>query len=65
MTAPLSASSSLGNGSTTEVFELYTSLPIDYVDAFHAALMENRQRPEVYSYDGDFDRVVGLLRVEP
>jgi predicted nucleic acid-binding protein len=47
------------------VFELYTSLPIDYVDAFHAALMESRQRTEVYSYDADFDRIGGLQRMEP
>jgi len=47
------------------VFELYTSLPIDYVDAYHAALMENRGEPEVYSYDTDFDRIAGITRLEP
>lgn len=33
------------------VFDLYTSLPIDYVDAYHAALIESRDPPELYSYD--------------
>lgn len=47
------------------VFELYVSLPIDYVDAYHAALMESRKRNDLYSYDLDFDRVPGLTRLEP
>jgi predicted nucleic acid-binding protein len=47
------------------VFELYTSLNIDYADAYNAALMESRKQPELYSYDTDFDRIVGLRRLEP
>lgn len=47
------------------VFDLYTSLPIDYTDAYNAALMETHKKVEVYSYDGDFDRVAGITRVEP
>lgn len=47
------------------VFELYTSLPIDYVDAYHAALMERRGALELYSYDTDFDRIPGITRLEP
>lgn len=47
------------------VFELYTSLPIDYVDAYHVALMESRGETELYSYDADFDRVPSLRRLEP
>jgi predicted nucleic acid-binding protein len=47
------------------IFDLYTSLPIDYVDAYHAALMESRREPELYSYDTDFDRVPSLRRIEP
>lgn len=45
-------------------FELYVSLPIDYVDAFHAALVESRKQRDVCSYDPDFDQVPGL-RLEP
>ena len=47
------------------VFDLYTSLPIDYADAYNAALMEDRRQPELYSYDTDFDRIAGLRRLEP
>ncbi len=47
------------------IFDLYTSLPIDYVDAYHAALIENRGQPELYSYDTHFDRIAGITRMEP
>lgn len=47
------------------VFKLYTALPIDYVDAYHVALMENRKAPELYSYDTDFDRITEIQRFEP
>ena len=47
------------------VFELYTSFPIDYIDAYHAALLEHRHESEIYSYDTDFDRIPGLQRIEP
>lgn len=47
------------------VFELYASLPIDYVDAYHAALVESRKERELYSYDPDFDGIPGLTRLEP
>ncbi len=47
------------------VFELYSALPIDYVDCYHAALVEQRQEPEVYSYDAHFDQVGTLRRREP
>ena len=47
------------------VFELYTTLAIDYIDAYHAALMEQRGSDQVYSYDAHFDRIAGLRRLEP
>ncbi len=47
------------------VFDLYTSFPMDYVDAYNAALMESRKQHEVYSYDTDFDKVPGIIRQEP
>jgi predicted nucleic acid-binding protein len=46
------------------IFELYVERSIDYVDAYHAALLEGRGG-ELYSYDTDFDRVAGLRRREP
>lgn len=47
------------------VFELYTSLPIDYIDAYHVALMERREEWEVYSYDAHFDLIPRIRRREP
>ncbi|MCL5960759.1 MAG: hypothetical protein M1358_15900 [Chloroflexi bacterium] len=44
---------------------LYTSLPIDYVDACHAALLESRKEQELYSYDAHFDEIEGVRRLEP
>ena len=47
------------------VFELYTTQPIDYVDAFNAACLEHQPVTELYSYDKDFDRVESISRIEP
>ena len=47
------------------VFELYTTLPIDYIHAYHVAHMERRGTTEILSYDRHFDRVAGILRREP
>ena len=47
------------------VFELYTTLPLDYVDAYHVALTERRGSRSVLSYDRHFDRVPGIDRLEP
>ncbi len=47
------------------VFELYATLPIDYVGAYHAALIELRGETDILSYDRHFDRVTGLHRHEP
>jgi predicted nucleic acid-binding protein len=47
------------------VFALYTALPIDYIDCYHAALMERQGNRQLYSYDTDFDRVSLIHRIEP
>ncbi len=47
------------------VFDLYTRLPIDYTDAYNAALLEQRKQRELYSYDTDFDHIAGIQRLEP
>jgi predicted nucleic acid-binding protein len=47
------------------IFELYVSLPIDYVDAYHAALLEHYGQHELYSFDHDFDAIPGMTRREP
>ena len=47
------------------VFELYTTSPIDYIDAYHVALMERLGTTEILSYDRHFDLVQGIQRREP
>lgn len=47
------------------IFDLYTSLPLDYVDAYHAALVEQEDPAELYSFDRHFDRVSTVRRIEP
>lgn len=47
------------------VFDLYVSRPIDYVDAYHAALIESGQQGQLYSFDAHFDSIDGLTRLEP
>jgi predicted nucleic acid-binding protein len=52
-------------GFLTRAFDLYVSLPIDFPDAFHAALIEQRGETELYSFDEDFDRIPSLVRIAP
>lgn len=47
------------------VFDLYIETGIDYVDAYHAALVERRNQTALWSFDAHFDRVAGLTRLEP
>jgi predicted nucleic acid-binding protein len=46
-------------------FDLYVNLPIDYIDCYHAALMEQRKETALYSFDEDFDRLPGITRRAP
>jgi predicted nucleic acid-binding protein len=47
------------------VFQLYTSTNLSYADCHTAALLESRAQLELYSYDEGFEKVPGLLRLEP
>ena len=49
----------------SRVFDLYISYPIDYVDAYHAALLEHYGQGELLSFDRDFDTLPGFTRREP
>lgn len=49
----------------SRVFELCTTSAIDYIDAYHVALMERRGCAEILSYDRHFDRIEGVRRREP
>lgn len=46
-------------------FDLYLRRLIDWVDAYHAAVVESRAETELVSLDRDFDRVPGLRRRKP
>ncbi len=46
--------------------DLYAAYPaLDFKDVLSVAHMENRHISEVFSYDSDFDQIVGVRRVEP
>jgi predicted nucleic acid-binding protein len=47
------------------VFDLWVSLPIAFIDAVHATLIERRTPPELYSFDAGFDRIPTVRRIEP
>jgi predicted nucleic acid-binding protein len=47
------------------VFEIFVSYLIDYVDAYHAALLEHYGQRDLLSFDHDFDALPGLTRREP
>lgn len=45
-------------------FALYTSRSIDYIDAYNVALMEQRKRHGILSFDTDFDSLAPITRYE-
>jgi predicted nucleic acid-binding protein len=48
------------------IFHLYVGHPhLSYVDAYEAALVEQRTPPELYSFDTDFDALPSVTRIEP
>jgi predicted nucleic acid-binding protein len=47
------------------VFEIYVSTNVDFIDAVHAARIEQLDPPHLYSFDRDFDRIPGVVRIEP
>jgi predicted nucleic acid-binding protein len=47
------------------IFELYTTHRIDFIDAYHAALVESGELRDIFSYDRDFDVLSTLIRLEP
>lgn len=44
---------------------LYGRYSIDFGDAMITAAMQVANAPHLYSYDRDFDRIPGVVRVEP
>ncbi|NJD66619.1 MAG: type II toxin-antitoxin system VapC family toxin [Chloroflexi bacterium] len=52
------------NRALRRALELYASLSIDFIDAYHGALAE-AAGGVVYSFDRDFDRIPGVTRLTP
>jgi predicted nucleic acid-binding protein len=48
-----------------EAIELYAATNLDFGDAFIAASMRRAKSEDLYSYDGGFDRLPQVSRMEP
>lgn len=48
-----------------QVFDLYVKYNISFADAYHAVLMDHLKLDTIVTFDHDFDRVPGMIRVEP
>ncbi len=48
-----------------EALELHADGSLSFVDAYNAVVMRKRRLEQIYSYDADFDRVPGVVRIEP
>lgn len=46
-------------------FAIYVTYSLSFADAYLAALMLERGHPAIISFDRDYDRIPGVLRVEP
>ena len=48
-----------------EALRLYVEKNLDWTEAFVAAQMIARKQCEIYSFDREFDRIEGVIRLEP
>ena len=48
-----------------QAFDLYVTKNISFADAYNAAYMLSEQVSSVYSWDKDFDKIDGIVRLEP
>ena len=46
-------------------FALYVESNLPFADAYHSAVMESLGIDEVISFDKHFDRIPGIMRIEP
>ncbi len=46
-------------------FDLYVSNNISFADAYNAAYMLSEEISNIYTWDTDFDRIDGIVRIEP
>lgn len=48
-----------------QAFDLYVTKNISFADAFNAAYMLSEEIYNIYSWDRDFDKIEGIVRLEP
>ncbi len=48
-----------------QAFDLYISKNISFADAYNAAYMLSEKVSNIYSWDTDFDKIEGIVRLEP
>ena len=44
---------------------LYVETDVDFIDAYHVALMEYHGARDIYTYDGHFDRIENVDSLRP
>ncbi len=49
----------------TSALDLYASTNLDFGDCLLATLTSQTEAKEIYSYDHDFDKIKGIVRIEP
>lgn len=54
-----------GKNLLADAFDLYVTTNISFVDAYNAVYLKSRGMTEIYSWDTDFDKIDGIIRVEP
>jgi predicted nucleic acid-binding protein len=47
------------------IFEIFVDTNVDFIDAFHAARIEQLDPPHLFSFDRDYDRIRTVVRIEP
>ena len=48
-----------------EALDLYVQKNVSFVDAYIAVVMKARGLTEIYSWDSDFDKLPGVVRLQP
>jgi len=48
-----------------QAFDLYVTKNISFADAYNAAYMLAEEVSSIYSWDRDFDKIEGIVRLEP
>ncbi len=56
---------SLNKSLLSKTLKIYRDNQIDYIDAYHAAVVSQDSLASIYSYDRDFDKISTIKRQEP